>query len=45
MPCPSCKHENRAGRKFCAQCGAELAPKCVVCGKKNELGEKRRYSE
>ena len=24
MLCPSCKHENRAGRKFCVHCGAGL---------------------
>ena len=24
MVCPSCKHENRAGRKFCVHCGAGL---------------------
>lgn len=40
MLCPSCKHENREGRKFCAQCGAELALGCGSCGAKNQPGER-----
>jgi class 3 adenylate cyclase len=38
--CPSCGHENRAGRKFCAGCGAELTLLCGSCGAKNRPGER-----
>jgi class 3 adenylate cyclase len=32
---------NREGRKFCAQCGAPLAPpSCPACGAGNESGER-----
>ena len=40
MQCPRCQHENRAGRKFCAECGASLALACPSCGFSNEPGEK-----
>jgi hypothetical protein len=39
MFCPSCKHENRAGRKFCADCGAGLELSCPSCGASAEPGE------
>jgi class 3 adenylate cyclase/tetratricopeptide (TPR) repeat protein len=39
MRCPSCKHENRAGRKFCVHCGAGLEPSCPSCGAKAEPRE------
>jgi len=38
--CPSCGHENREGRKFCASCGAALALVCPSCGAHNEPGER-----
>ncbi len=40
MTCAACGHENRAGRKFCAECGAALALACAACGTANEPGEK-----
>ncbi len=40
MICGSCGAENRAGRKFCAECGAVLAVECPACGASNEPGEK-----
>ena len=40
MTCPSCSAENRAGRKFCVECGAALALKCPACGSPHEAGEK-----
>src|SRR5215468_5624460 len=40
MRCPSCSHDNRAERRFCAECGAPLAATCVACGASNEPGEK-----
>ncbi len=40
MRCPSCTHENRPGRRFCAECGAALAAPCAACGSTNEPGEK-----
>jgi class 3 adenylate cyclase/tetratricopeptide (TPR) repeat protein len=40
MRCPGCQHENRAGRRFCAECGASLALACSACGFSNEPGEK-----
>src|SRR5260221_7730482 len=40
MRCRSCDHDNRAERRFCAECGAPLAVSCVACGASNEPGEK-----
>jgi len=40
MRCPSCDHDNRAERRFCAECGAALASICAACGASNEPGEK-----
>src|SRR6266516_7158490 len=40
MTCPSCGAENRAGRKFCAECGTSLALACPACGAPNEAGER-----
>lgn len=31
---------NRAGRKFCSECGAGLALGCPACGAANEAGER-----
>ena len=40
MRCPSCDHDNRAERRFCAECGAALATICPACGASHEPGEK-----
>jgi class 3 adenylate cyclase/predicted ATPase len=40
MQCPRCQHENREGRRFCAECAAPLAVPCQSCGFSNEPGEK-----
>jgi class 3 adenylate cyclase len=40
MQCPRCQSENRAGRRFCAECGVALALACPSCGFTNEPGEK-----
>lgn len=40
MRCPSCTHDNRADRRFCAECGTSLAVGCASCGAPNEPGEK-----
>ena len=40
MFCPSCKHENRAGRKFCVHCGAGLELSCPSCGASTEASER-----
>src|SRR5947207_3011690 len=40
MQCPQCQHENREGRRFCAECGATLALACSSCGFANEPDEK-----
>ena len=40
LSCGACGHENREGRKFCAECGATLSPVCPACGASNEAGEK-----
>src|SRR5882724_10633749 len=40
MQCPQCQCENRAGRRFCAECGAPLPLACPACGFANEPGEK-----
>jgi len=36
MTCSSCGAENRAGRKFCSNCGVPLARACPACGAANE---------
>ncbi len=40
LRCSRCGTENRAGRRFCAQCGAGLPAPCPACGFANEAGEK-----
>src|SRR5256712_9201693 len=40
MQCPRCQAENRAGRRFCAECGVPLALPCASCGFSNEPEEK-----
>jgi hypothetical protein len=37
---PRCQADNRAGRRFCAECGASLSVGCPACGFSNEPGEK-----
>ena len=39
MNCTSCNTTNRAGRKFCAGCGARLVLICAACATANEIGE------
>jgi class 3 adenylate cyclase/tetratricopeptide (TPR) repeat protein len=38
--CPSCRAENRDGRRFCGECGAALPVSCAACGFPNEPGAK-----
>ena len=40
MQCPRCRTDNRAGRRFCGECGAPLAATCAQCGFANEGAEK-----
>jgi class 3 adenylate cyclase/tetratricopeptide (TPR) repeat protein len=40
VTCGSCGAENRAGRKFCGECGAPLSLACPACGAANEQGER-----
>ena len=40
MLCPQCRAENNAGRRFCAACGASLAPTCPACSFANEFDAK-----
>jgi class 3 adenylate cyclase/tetratricopeptide (TPR) repeat protein len=40
MRCRTCGHENRPGRRFCAECGARVALACPACGDENEAGDK-----
>jgi hypothetical protein len=40
MRCPSCDHDNRAERRFCAECGTVLKAVCALCGASNQPGEK-----
>src|SRR5690242_17686983 len=40
MQCSRCRAENRAGRRFCAACGAPLFAACGVCGFANEDEER-----
>jgi len=38
--CHTCGEVNRAGRKFCRQCGIALGVACPSCGTANEPGER-----
>ena len=40
LACRACHVANRAGRRFCASCGAPLAVPCAGCGFENEAGER-----
>jgi class 3 adenylate cyclase/tetratricopeptide (TPR) repeat protein len=40
LVCTNCNAENRAGRRFCSQCGAALPVACPTCGFANEPGER-----
>lgn len=40
MQCPKCKYENRAGVKFCEECGAKLPVICPNCGAELSAGTK-----
>ena len=40
MRCPSCDHNNRYDRRFCAECGSPFALPCASCGAANQPGEK-----
>ena len=40
MTCASCGAENRAGRKFCSECGSSLAVACSSCGAQNDPGDR-----
>jgi hypothetical protein len=40
LNCGRCAHENRPGRRFCAECGGALSVECKSCGFANEPGEK-----
>src|SRR5438034_7320766 len=35
MDCPACGSENEAARKFCGECGSQLAQICPSCGEPN----------
>src|SRR4029077_2879585 len=40
MTCTACGAANRAGRRFCGQCGAALERACPSCGSPNDDGER-----
>ena len=40
MRCKACASENREGRRYCAQCGAELSVACPSCGAANEPADR-----
>ena len=40
MKCSGCEHDNRAGRRFCAACGAALVSNCPACGFANDVAER-----
>ncbi|TFH25447.1 MAG: hypothetical protein E4H03_00725 [Myxococcales bacterium] len=40
MNCPACSHENRAGAKFCKECGAPIKHQCASCGAELEPSAK-----
>src|SRR2546428_1043152 len=40
MQCPRCHHDSPSSAKFCAACGARLAPACAACGTELPAGAK-----
>mgnify|MGYP006171315087 CR=1 FL=1 len=40
MDCPKCRHANPPQAKFCSECGARLASRCVACGAELAAGAK-----
>ena len=40
MVCPNCGTENRAGRRFCSECGGGLEVACPSCGTGNDPTDK-----
>ena len=40
MKCPACGTENRAGIRFCVQCGSPLTRACASCGAAYNEGER-----
>ncbi|PWU23297.1 MAG: hypothetical protein C5B48_08870, partial [Candidatus Rokuibacteriota bacterium] len=40
MTCATCGAENRAGAKFCRECGAALATVCPTCGAAADSGQR-----
>jgi class 3 adenylate cyclase/tetratricopeptide (TPR) repeat protein len=40
MQCPRCQRDNRADRRFCAACGAELPQPCPRCGFANDPADR-----
>ena len=40
MRCLQCGTDNRAGRRFCAQCGGALRLACPACDAENEHGDR-----
>src|SRR5262249_19656878 len=40
MRCSKCASDNRAGRRFCANCGAPLTVTCPKCGAHNQPDDK-----
>ena len=38
--CSACAAENRAGARFCSQCGTALVLRCASCGAANEPGDR-----
>ena len=40
MKCAACGADNKAGRRFCGQCGASLQRLCASCGAANDEGER-----
>lgn len=40
MNCPACARPNKADRRFCGGCGANLEPVCRACAFANDAGDK-----
>jgi predicted amidophosphoribosyltransferase len=43
MQCPRCQRDNRAERRFCSGCGAELRQVCSRCGFANDPADQDAY--
>jgi hypothetical protein len=40
VTCPSCRRDNRTGRRYCGGCGCNFEPACDGCGFANDAADR-----